>query len=204
MPGENGLDMIEWATEYTQFSAEPMVYIILTCHPEYEYLRKAMQLGCLDYLLKPVDLSEICSCLKKAVSVLQEKRLEGSRSSLHADDYQKREDLLKDRVFPFIESHLGEQFSVADIAKDVGFNPQYLMRIFKKSTGLSVLEYVTSRRIDLAKEMLLKTDWPLTVISEKVGYLNYTYFMKVFKAAEAITPGEYRKRYLNGQKEAWL
>ena len=75
MPGENGLDMIEWATEYTRFSAEPMVCIVLTCHPKYEYLRKAMQLGCLDYLLKPVDYGDITRCLEKAVNVINQKRL---------------------------------------------------------------------------------------------------------------------------------
>lgn len=195
MPGESGLDMVEWSTEYTRFSAEPMVCIILTCHPKYEYLRKALQLGCLDYLLKPVDLSDLGRSLEKAISVIQQKRLE-IRQNPVLEDARKSEDLLTDKVFPFIEKHLDSQFSVTDIADHVALNPQYLMRVFKKSTGMSILEYVTKKRIEHAKELLIKTDWPLTSISEKVGYVNYTYFMKVFKSLEAITPGEYRKRYL--------
>ena len=194
MPGETGLDMVEWATEYTRFSAEPMVCIMLTCHPKYEYLRKAMQLGCMDYLLKPVDLDDLGRSLEKAVSIIQQRRLQNKQESPNVEVH-KGEDLLQDKVFPFVESHLEEQFSVSDIADYVALNPQYLMRLFKKETGLSILEYVTQKRIERAKELLMKTDWSLTVIAEKVGYLNYTYFMKVFKAQESLTPGEYRKRY---------
>ena len=51
MPGESGLDLIEWVMEYARFSGEPLICIMLTCHPEYNFLRKAMQLGCQDYLL---------------------------------------------------------------------------------------------------------------------------------------------------------
>ena len=43
MPGENGLDLVEWAMEYARFSKDPMICIMLTCHPEYSFLRKAMQ-----------------------------------------------------------------------------------------------------------------------------------------------------------------
>ena len=193
MPGESGLDMVEWATEYTRFSAEPMVCVMLTCHPKYEYLRKAMQLGCLDYLLKPVDLDDLGRCLEKAVEIIRAQRAAHPAES--APEKPRREDILNDKVFPFIEQNLDTQFSIADIAESVALNPQYLMRIFKKATGLSILEYVTQKRIARARELLVKTDWPLPVISDKVGYLNYTYFMKVFKAQESITPGEYRKRY---------
>ena len=194
MPGESGLDMVEWATEYTRFSAEPMVSIMLTCHPKYEYLRKAMQLGCLDYLLKPVDIDDLARCLEKAVALITQQRQE-RRPEPTAAERRKKEDLVHDRILPFINERLDTQFSVTDIADAVALNPQYLMRIFKKETGQSVLEYVTGKRIERAKELLVQTDWPLTLISEKVGYLNYTYFMKVFKSAESITPGEYRKRY---------
>ena len=47
-----------------------MICIMLTCHPEYSFLRKAMQLGCQDYLLKPVDEEDLEASLKKAVEAL--------------------------------------------------------------------------------------------------------------------------------------
>ncbi len=194
MPGESGLDMVEWAMEYTRFSVEPMVCIMLTCHPEYEYLRKAMQLGCLDYLLKPVDLEDLGACLEKAVKAIESLR-EERRVRFPEAEGNRRPNLIRDKAIPFIEDHLETAFTVSDVADYVCLNPQYLMRLFKKETGQSVLDYVTRRRIERAKELLVRTDWPLTVISDKVGYMNYTYFMKVFKAQEATTPGEYRKRY---------
>ena len=163
MPGENGLDMVEWATEYTHFSAEPMVCIMLTCHPKYEYLRKAMQLGCMDYLLKPVDLDDLGRSLEKAVSLIQQHRLENKQES-SSIEAEKGESLLQDKVFPFIESHLDTQFSISDIADYVALNPQYLMRLFKKETGLSILEYVTQKRIERAKELLIIVGDPNVIV----------------------------------------
>lgn len=60
--------------EWARFCGDPAECIMLTCHPEYEFTRKALQLGCLDYLLKPVDVEDMERCLQKAVSRLSERR----------------------------------------------------------------------------------------------------------------------------------
>ena len=84
---------------------------------------------------------------------------------------------------------------MTDLSDHVSLNPQYMMRLFKKITGMSILEYVTAYRVNGAKELLLKTDWSLEAIAEKVGYYSAGYFIKVFKRTEKMTPGEYRKKY---------
>lgn len=193
MPGESGLDLVEWAMEYVRFSGMPMVCIMLTCHPEYEFLRKAMQLGCLDYLLKPVDVEELEAVLKKAVQVL-EKQGEG-KPPAPRPGADSGKDLVRTKVLPYIEENLAASFSVSDLADLVSLNPQYLMRVFKKNTGMSILEYVTSRRMEKSKELLLTTGLSIENIAEEVGYFNYTYFMKVFKRTQGVSPGEYRRQY---------
>ncbi len=193
MPGESGLDLVEWATEYARFSGRPMVCIMLTCHPEYEFLRKAMQLGCQDYLLKPVEVDELEGVLQKAVRFL-ETRSEG-KSLPAKTGVDTGRDLIRSRVIPYIEENLFASFSVTDLAQMVALNPQYLMRLFKRETGMSVLEYVTGQRMEKSKELLLTTSLSITAIAQELGYFNYTYFMKVFKRTQGVSPGEYRREY---------
>lgn len=193
MPGESGLDLVQWVTEWKNFRNIPMECIMLTCHPEYEYTRKALQMGCLDYLLKPVDLEDLEQVLLRAVKRIMQQDTSAAAGAEMED--KKDGDMVRGRIIPYIEEHLTGAFSVTDIASEVGLNPQYMMRLFKKATGMSILDYVVDRRVALAKDMLVRTDWSLDVISENIGYLTATYFIKVFKRSEGLTPGEYRKKY---------
>lgn len=193
MPGENGLALVEWVMEYVRFSGEAMVCIMLTCHPEYGFLRKAMQLGCQDYLLKPVDTEDLQSSLRKAVVSLEEQRLR--QKPMPEQEVDSGRELIRRKILPYIETHLTESFTVAELADTVGLNAQYMMRLFKKETGLSVLEYVTGKKIARAKELLLSTDRSVEQISGELGYYNYSYFFKVFKRQEGKSPAQYRKDY---------
>lgn len=69
MPQGTGIDLLEWGQENNQ----DMVTVLLTCHTDFKYARQALRLGCMDYLLKPVNLEELNSVLKKADIVLKEK-----------------------------------------------------------------------------------------------------------------------------------
>lgn len=84
---------------------------------------------------------------------------------------------------------------MSELAQNVSLNLQYMMRLFKKETNMSVLEYVTEQRILRAKELLLSTDSSIENIAVQLGYYNYTYFMKVFKRNMGMSPGQYRKQY---------
>lgn len=193
MPGENGLDLVEWAMEYARFSKDPMICIMLTCHPEYSFLRKAMQLGCQDYLLKPVDEEDLEASLKKAIETLNARSRSYSKNP--PKEPKSGRDIIRQKVLPYIHQNLTEPFTVTELADSVSLNPQYMMRLFKKETDMSILEYVTEQRIIRAKELLLSTDNSIENIGVQLGYYNYTYFMKVFKRSTGMSPGQYRKQY---------
>lgn len=93
----------------------------------------------------------------------------------------------------YISLHLNQDISRNDIAGYVNLNPDYLTRIFKKETGLTISEYVLQERIRTAQEMLSKTGMPITEIAYAVGYNNYSHFSKMFKKATSMNPQEYRK-----------
>lgn len=191
MPGESGLEFIEWIRDEKNLSQYNIECIILTCYPEYEFMRKAMQLGCSDYLLKPVDEDELYQVIEKAIGIIREKQnseIEEMENGNHTQDvvYQK--------MIPFIKKNLNKTFSVTDIASYIALNPQYTMRLFKKTTGLSILEYVTKERIEQAKRLLETTQYNNDIIAEKIGYVSVSYFIRQFKKVCGVTPREYKKK----------
>ncbi len=82
-----------------------------------------------------------------------------------------------------------------NILSDVFYlDPDYGSRIFKKEFGVTFSGYIQQKRLDLAKSMLEETDLPVSAISEKVGYDDYSYFTRVFRKTVGMTPVEYRNK----------
>ncbi|WP_196809812.1 response regulator transcription factor [Butyrivibrio sp. MB2005] len=193
MPQGSGLELFEWVKLH--YPATECIYV--TCHPEYDYMRKAMLLGSVDYILKPIDYSELDEILTKLVERLQSER---EKEEIPGDivirvavqESQENHNQSVHDAKRFILEHIQEDICVDDIAMTVHLNASYLMRTFKKGTGVSILEYITNERIKLAKEILLSTDYPVTKVAELVGYPNYSYFTKIFKKSVGVGPKGYR------------
>lgn len=67
--------------------------------------------------------------------------------------------------------------------------------MFKKEIGMNISEYVLQERVNMAKEMLTKTDLTVGSIAASVGYNNFSHFSKMFKKATEINPKDYRRLY---------
>lgn len=95
----------------------------------------------------------------------------------------------------FIHEQIGQQdLSREEIASHVFLNPDYLTRIFKKETGMSISDYLQQRRIEYAKELLAHTNQSVSDIAAACGYSNLSYFSTLFKKAVGSNPVDYRKR----------
>ena len=93
----------------------------------------------------------------------------------------------------YIISHLSEPINLEKIAKSVHLAPNYLCSLFKKNTGMTIMDYITSQRIDLAKRHIVTYDLPLYRIAENCGFADYNYFSHTFKKVTGITAVQYRK-----------
>lgn len=96
-------------------------------------------------------------------------------------------------VAEYIDGHYMEELSLEHCAEQFAANPFQLSRAFKQEAGLNFVDYVTKVRVDKSKELLLQSDLKINDIAEKVGY-NPSYFIKVFKKSEGMTPRHYRVR----------
>ena len=111
------------------------------------------------------------------------------RQEQHIDN---RDDSIS-QVVDFITEHLFEDLSVNDIARSVNLSPSHLSRLFKMRTGFSPHEFITLRRIDAAKELLLTTPLSVKQIAFRVGYHSESNFITSFSGKTGMTPAVFRK-----------
>ncbi|USY53249.1 response regulator [Bacillus sp. 1780r2a1] len=96
-------------------------------------------------------------------------------------------------ICDYIDQNYSENITRTNLAKIVYLSPDYIARFFKKETGISLINYIIKKRVDIAKDLLTNTNLPIHVISDKVGYGNYSYFTKLFKKETGYTPVEFRR-----------
>jgi YesN/AraC family two-component response regulator len=100
----------------------------------------------------------------------------------------------------YISAHYTDDLSLSEIARQAYVSDHYLSRLFKKTTGLSVVEYINSLRLTSAKQMLEDSSTRISRIGEMVGFGTLTHFSRVFKKATGLPPQQYRKLYHSGEK----
>jgi len=98
-----------------------------------------------------------------------------------------------ENVKKYIDYNLEFLTDASLLAKNFGYNKKYLGRLFKSKTGISIDEYVNSRRIAVAKGLLSETEESIINVAAKVGYNNVSYFNRVFKRVVGKTPSEWRR-----------
>jgi two-component system response regulator YesN len=96
----------------------------------------------------------------------------------------------------FIRANYKKKIKLEDISKEVYLSPYYLSHIFKKETKSTLFQYLTKVRIEEAKRLLETTQYSTTRISFEVGCTDQSYFSKVFRKIEGISPYKYRKRII--------
>lgn len=200
MPDESGLDLVEWINEHQPET----VCVILSCHDDFEYARQAVQLQCFDYVLKPTRYDHLTDILRKAGEEVEknkhQKVLEGYGrqyiDNLSGSVRREREDIAE-KVADYIDAHLSEDLSVREIADMVYVSSDHLTRMFKKRYRKTVKDYILEKRMILAGELLKDPQVTVTMVSDKVGFNNYSYFSEQFKRYYGIIPREYQVKYKN-------
>ena len=97
-------------------------------------------------------------------------------------------------VLTYINQHLNEDLSIPVLASKCFLSKYHLMRKFKSYTGYTLHQYILQKRLYMAKSMLMKGE-TLTNISHKVGFNDYSTFVRAFKKEFGLSPREYTKEY---------
>lgn len=202
MPEIGGLELVE----KLNVMPNPPVVIVISGHPEFDYAQRALQFGVVEYLLKPLDKTKLVQAVELAFKREDHKhRIEQMERLV---DPKLMETVQQEKVYctqvsealHYLEEHLHESITMRDIAEQLHMNASYFSVLFKEQTGLTYSEYVTRRRVQRAKELLVSTRLSIAEISEQVGYQTAKYFVKVFRTLENVSPGQYRQNVMNTEE----
>ncbi|MDR2434109.1 MAG: AraC family transcriptional regulator [Treponema sp.] len=117
------------------------------------------------------------------------------RVELHSDpQYEKIQCILS-----FINNNLAGELSLEIISKQFYISISYLSALFKDVTGSSLNNYIITKRILLATD-LLRQNRPVTAVTELCGFNNYSHFIRTFKKFEGVSPKQYAVRWRNKER----
>lgn len=100
----------------------------------------------------------------------------------------------------YIDIHYREDVTLNVIAEQIHVNPAYLSNIFKETMGVNYSVYLTSKRMEKAKELLENVNLNLSQIADYVGYKSTRYFSRIFERETGMKPSDYRRIHLRSIK----
>ena len=92
-----------------------------------------------------------------------------------------------------MQNHTGEKVTLDRLGELTGYSPLHVLRLFKAAVGCSPHEYLSSLRMERAKQLLIESDMPIDRIAAECGFSSESYFHSYFKRSAGISPGEYRR-----------
>ncbi len=115
-----------------------------------------------------------------------------TRSATVKDSVSKFNQLLRESCSATSVADSGMP-SVKQLAKLMGYSPNYLSDMLKKETGKSAQEFIKLHILDMAKNMLLQTQMPIYMIADRLGFEQPSSFTKFIKLHLGMGPAEFRK-----------
>ena len=97
------------------------------------------------------------------------------------------------RTTDFIEEHLSVDFSIVDLASEVGLSPSHFTYLFRKSVGLSPHQYIVQRRLEQAQQLLKSTRISISEIAAAVGFYDQSHLVRHLRRVMGVTPTDFRK-----------
>lgn len=162
MPRESGLTFLKWMRDM----GKQCKAICITCHAEFSYARKAIELGVMEYLIKPVNVEELTECVGKAVQEIQKERLRKEKSIEGKLWEHSKRRVQRDFWQDLVMGCIGEepdriQERAAQYGIPYNINKQYRIALFRirdtnerKTEWQENLELMKSIMENIAKDVL--------------------------------------------------
>jgi AraC family transcriptional regulator, L-rhamnose operon transcriptional activator RhaR len=102
------------------------------------------------------------------------------------------------RAMTLLEAAPAHHWTLTELAAELHVAPGYLVRLFKATTGLPPMAYLSQHRLERAAAVLVRTDEPITQIARAVGWPDQNHFARRFRAHYGLSASEYRSRFSLG------
>ena len=199
MPRMDGLTMIEKTMDECIYTA-----IVLSGFDEFPLAKKAIKMGVIEYLVKPVDHSQLADAVERAkVSLLQKRLYTQVRNQKMTpavidviDDHKETITSKKTKVMvEYIRDHHSQRISINDLADELEASPNHLRNLFKSQTTYTFNEFLNRYRVQQAIYKMKHEGGKIYNIASEVGFSDYHYFINVFKKYTNYSPGQFIQQF---------
>lgn len=208
MPKMDGLKMI--AGLKSEFP--DMQLIILTGYREFEYARRAIELGVSRFLLKPSKMNELEEAIETVTGRLNRLRSPAAFSAPedmpvqeeHAEGLEENSEansFIVKNAMEYIRENSQEKLRLSDVADQVYVSQWHLSKLLNKHTGKTFSDLLNGARMDRSKELLKDPSLRICDVAEMVGFQDLAHFSRVFKKLEGMSAGEYRNTYWGAEED---
>lgn len=104
------------------------------------------------------------------------------------------------KLLNYIKNHHHEPLSLTEVAKQFHFSPSYLSSYFSTHNKEGFNEYLNRIRIEEASKLLIQGAASISQISAMVGYSDHSYFCKVFKKVQGMSPSQFKRKYTTDKR----
>lgn len=189
MPEASGLEAQEAILEFLP----NVTTIILSAYDDFNFAQSAIRLKVFDYVLKPAKPQVLAEVLQKAIDNIKKSSLHSNIVSTGEEPFPEKEyNHIINAALKYINNNYNQNINLEVVASFIHLNPQYFSRYFKNSTGMNFIDYLSLVRVREAKKMLLTSELSISEVSLKMGYIDSSYFSKVFMKYEGVTPNKFR------------
>jgi two-component system response regulator YesN len=192
MPNMNGLELIKTLRE----SGSDVGFIIMSGYDDFFYCREAMKYNAIDYILKPLDKSELVAALRSyAQSCKRHGRgaSQGEPEGNVAGAGHRDERRVIRQIKEFVQKNYAYEITLKTLSENVFLNPVYISYLFKKETGLTFTDYLTRYRVEKSKIILKDLARGVKEVAGAAGFGSARHFSATFKRLTGRTPTEYRR-----------
>lgn len=100
---------------------------------------------------------------------------------------------ITERIKNYIDRHLEQNIRKEDLVELVHMDADYITRCFKRDMGMPVKTYIITRKMEMARELLLTTNLPVTHIAMRLGYVSLSHFSTTYRKQFGVSPQEERE-----------
>lgn len=179
MPGMGGKELLTLLME----EGRHVKTIIVSGYDDFEYTRKAIQYGSVDYLLKPVNRKHVHEILT---------RLSEEQDGIVRLQAADAEATGIEAIKSYIDAFYTEPLTLGLLSEKFHYSREYISREFKKEYGVGLIRYLNDLRLERAR-VLLAQGFSSQKTCEKVGFTDNSYFARLFKEKYGKTPQKYLK-----------
>ncbi|WP_206868131.1 AraC family transcriptional regulator [Clostridium zeae] len=104
-----------------------------------------------------------------------------------------------DKVIEYMSQNIDNKITLTELSELVCLSPAYLSRVFKETTGYSVIEFFNKIKVDKAKGLIIDGDKKIKEVAKTLGFTDEFYFSRIFKKIEGISPLEFYHKNVHGE-----